>query len=291
MDWRALILVSLAGLSSCSRPQFQPRESAGPLAVPESIQRADAIIVGTVSKVEIAALPKTDHCSVLIRAEVLVENVLKGSVREPSVSYYYFGPNCGFVGPVEVLDTASRKIFFLSRDQGYWRALADYWRNTLPVNSGRHPGDFSDGKPIEQAVAEVLLMPGDRYSASNFASTIQTQAAPIARTLTGSSGTDRLAQLLLGHPDMGVRAAACLVLKQDQAADTCADSILSWYLDRFANGNFSGISASLVWRLQFLVAFAGPKLQSRSEYLLYQARIATTLPGPAEVKPPDVLIR
>jgi hypothetical protein len=291
MEWRALILLSLAMLSSCSRPRFQPRQSAGPLAVAELIQRADSIIVGTVTQVEIAAPPTTDHCSVLMRAEVLVENVLKGLAPEPTVDYYYFGPFCGFSGPVEVLDKASREIFFLSRDQGHWRGIADYWRNTLPVGSGKHPGGFTAGKPIEQAIAEMLLVPGDHYSASHFAGAIQTQAAPIARTLIGTEGTDRLARFLMSNPDMGVRAAACLVLKQDQASDACADPILSWYLDRFAKGNFTGLSGELVRRLQFLVAFAGPTLQSRAQYLLYQARAAATLPGPPEVTLPDVLVR
>jgi hypothetical protein len=90
---------------------------------------------------------------------------------------------------------------------------------------------------------------------------------------------------------MGVRAAACVVLKQDQAADGCTDPILSWYFDRFAKGNFTGISAGLVWRLQFLDAYAGPELQSRAKYLLYEARVATTLPGPPELTLPDVLRR
>ena len=288
MGMRA-ILLALAALCSCSRPRFQPRESVGPLAVPELIQRADAIIVATVSKVEIAAPRNEFRCLVLMRAELIVENVLKGTVPESSVNYYDLGPSCGFVGPVEVLDTNSRKIFFLRQEQGYWRAIADYWHNTVPVVSGRHPGEFTVGKPIEQAIAEILLVPGDHYSALNFAGAMQTEAAPIARILTGSSGTDRLARLLLTHPDMGVRAAACLILKQDQAADGCTDPILSWYFDRFAEGNFTGISAGLIWTLQFLDAYAGSELQSRAKYLLYEARVATTLPGLPEVRLPDAL--
>jgi len=185
----------------------------------------------------------------------------------------------------------SRNIFFLVSEQGYWRAIADYWQTTLPVHSGRHPKEFAAGERVEQTIAEILLIPGNGYSASTFADAIQTQAGPTARTLTGSAGTDRLARLLLVNPDMDIRAAACLVLKQDQAADACVGPILSWYLDRFAKGNFTGISAGLVWRLQFLVAYAGPGLQTRAEYLLYQARVATTLPGPPEVALPDVLIR
>jgi hypothetical protein len=291
MDRRAFILVYLAGLSSCSPPQFQPRQSAGPLAVAELIQRADAIIVGAVSKVGIAAPLTRDQCLVLMRAEILVENVLKGDIAQRTVDYFSFSSVCAIVGPIEVLHIGSRYIFFLRREQRYWRSVEDYWRNTVPVKSGGHPSEFATGKPIEQAISEILLIPGDGYSASSFAEALQTQAAPIARTLTGSVGTDRLARLLLSHPDMGIRTAACLVLKQDQAADGCTDPILSWYFDRFAKGNFVGISAGVVWRLQFLVAYAGPQFQSRSEYLLYQARLATTLPGPPEVTPPDVLVR
>jgi hypothetical protein len=288
---RELILASLAVLCSCHRPQFQPRESAGPLAVSELIQRADGIIVGTISGLEIAAKPRQAECYVLVRAKVVVENVLKGNIPERTVDYYYFGPACAIMGPTEVLHTGSRYILFLRREQGSWRAIADYWRNTLPVDSGRHPRDFTVGKRIEEAIAEILLIPGDRYSASTFAGAIQTQATPIARTLIGQDGTDRLARLLLSHPDIGIRAAACLALKQDQAADACAGPILSWYLDRFARGNFVGISGALVRRLEFLEAYVEPEVQSRAEYLLYQASVATTLPGPPEVTLPGVLRR
>ena len=73
---------------------------------------------------------------------------------------------------------------------------------------------------------------------------------------------------------MTVRAAACLVLKQDEGTDSCADPIASWYFDRFAKGNFSGISESLIWNLQFLEAYVEPDLQSRGKYLIPQARAA-----------------
>jgi hypothetical protein len=254
------------------------------------IQRADAIIVGTIVKMGIAAKPPAGQCAVLLRVELLVENELEGRTSEDTLAYYYFGPFCGITGPVEVPHLGSRGIFFLNTEKGHWRAVADYWQNTLPVASGRHPREFTAGKPIEQAIAEILLVPGDRYAAAGFASNLQTQAAPTARTLLGTAGTDRLMRLLLNHPDMSVRAVACLVLKQDQAADACAGPVLTWYLDRFARGDFTGISEDLVWRLEFLKAYAEPAVRKRAEYLLYQAKTAITFPIP-EVTLPDVLIR
>jgi hypothetical protein len=87
---------------------------------------------------------------------------------------------------------------------------------------------------------------------------------------------------------MEIRAAACLALKWNQAADRCASPVFSWYLDRFARGNFTGISAAQVGRLEFLKAYLEPAVQSRTDYLLYQARIATSLPLP-EVSLPAAL--
>ncbi|HEY2844342.1 MAG TPA: hypothetical protein VGJ09_11855, partial [Bryobacteraceae bacterium] len=156
------------------------------------IRRADVIVVGTIARLDVAAKPAEGQCSVLLRVELLVENVLKGSASEQSLDYYYFGPFCGIAGPVESLELGSRSIFFLNKDQGYWRAVADYWRNRLPVASGSHASEFNPGKSIEQAIAEVLLIPGDRYSASGFASAIQTEAAPTARSLAGSTHANQL---------------------------------------------------------------------------------------------------
>ena len=255
------------------------------------VQRADSIVVGTIVKLDIVAKPPEGSCLALMRVQLQIENVLKGSPSDQTLTYYYFGPWCGTMGPVESLHVNSRSIFFLRGEQGYWRALGDYWQNRLPVRSGRHPKAFGAGNPIERVIADVLLIPGEQYSAAAFAMGIQTEASFTARTLVGAARTDQLLRSLLIHPEMDIRAVACLVLKENQATDDCAAPILSWYLDRFARGDFTGISGSVVGRLDFLKAYVAPATRSQAEYLLFQARVATTLPGPPKVTLPDVLIR
>lgn len=45
--------------------------------------------------------PQLDHCLIPVRVTVSVENSIKGSVRPGLFKYYYFGSDCGTMGPVE----------------------------------------------------------------------------------------------------------------------------------------------------------------------------------------------
>jgi hypothetical protein len=95
-------------LFSCGAPRFRPQ--VGHYPDPELIGRAEAIVVGTVTSLKVTDEIRLKECLVLIRAGVVVENVLKGHLSNAWVDYYYFGPWCATTGPVESLQLGSRNV-------------------------------------------------------------------------------------------------------------------------------------------------------------------------------------
>jgi len=101
----------------------------------------------------------------LHRVRVRIENVLKGSIGEQTISVYYFGFAGGFNGPrpLGFGSRPSRRILWLRRDGETLRMACDGWdRCTLLVDSGAHPGYRADpARPLNRALADILLTRGE----------------------------------------------------------------------------------------------------------------------------------
>ena len=161
---RTAALLLIAVLASCSRPPLKPRILNGPLPTTELINDAELIVVGTMTSLTFGKpihmnIPNLSDCLIPVRVSVSVENVLRGSVTA-KLSFDIPQPNCGTSGPVESPRLGTRSVFFLRKDAGRCIRLADYWMNRIPVYTGRHSNEFLLGKPIEQAISELLLTAG-----------------------------------------------------------------------------------------------------------------------------------
>lgn len=272
--------------TSCGGTRREPRVLDGPLPTADLIKDAEAILVGTVTSLtfgettrqSVPLFPQLRDCLVPVRAGVSVENVLRGSVPG-GLEFEYFGTVCGTSGPVELLKHGSRSVFFLQRDSGRWRPLADYWRNRLPVYTGRHSDQFLAGKPIEQAISELLLTPGAGYSPEGLAYALAA-STPEAASLIGRLATAQLISPLLSHTDLRVRIQACLQLTESgNAFGDCASRIVGENLDLFAREGFSSaVPPGLTFDLERLTAYSDPDTRSRAERLLPFFRIAATVP-------------
>ncbi len=100
----------------------------------------------------------------LHRVRVHVENVLKGSISEPTIEVYYFGFASGFDGPrpLGFGRDPSRRILWLREDRGVLRMACDGWDGcTRFVESGAHPGYKVDPqRGLDYAMADILLTRG-----------------------------------------------------------------------------------------------------------------------------------
>jgi hypothetical protein len=119
-----------------------------------------------------------DYPMQLHRVKVRIENILRGSLGEPTISVYYFEFGGGFDGPwpLGFGREPSRRILWLRRDGGSFRMACDGWDGcTMFVNSGSHPRYRADPQqPLSQALADILLTRGEgEINGLQFASQIQ----------------------------------------------------------------------------------------------------------------------
>lgn len=109
----------------------------------------------------------------LCRLTVRVENALRGTLTSGThtVYYYHLGGAYSSPRPLGQWDGASRRIFWLRQDSGVLRTSCDgHDYCTIPVGSGSHPQYRPDPqKPLEYAVADILLTRGDGANDREFA--------------------------------------------------------------------------------------------------------------------------
>jgi hypothetical protein len=114
----------------------------------------------------------------LHRVKVRIENVLKGSVGEPTIFVYYFAFAGGLDGPrpLGFGRQLSRRILWLRKDGGSFRMACDGWDHcTEFVKSGAHPQYRANPQqPLNRALTDILLTRGEgEISDLQFASQIQ----------------------------------------------------------------------------------------------------------------------
>ena len=214
-----------------------------------------------------------------MRVTILVENVLRGSIRPGPLDYYYLGSVCAITGPVEDPSSPPRSVFFLRKQHGQWRAIEDYWKNRVWVFSGRHSDDFIRGKTVEEAIPMILLTPGEGYSPKKFASEGLAWGSGPARNLLGEAGVRRLLMPLLEHPDVYVRCEACIILEPHDGPWECAGPVLSAVLDKLATGDSAWITPRIHSDIEMLAGHAERTIQERAKRLLPMIKIHSGPPG------------
>lgn len=264
-------------LAGCTTPRFADAGDQGTIS--ELTSRAELIVAGKVTALRAVDRHRQDACSKLMSADVAVDHVLKGDAAGPELRYYYYSPRCGSTRNVsEGPQAGAWRIVFLRRDQGYWRAVADGWRDGVLLGSGRHPAFQPAGRTPRQAIAELLLTPGEARSAGEFAESVAASSI-LAVQLAGREETGRLLHALIAEGPLPVRPAACLALASDAAIRDCAGPVLTEYSERFERGDFSGLSQGLVRRLDALANRARRDVADRAGSWLPLASVAVGLPA------------
>jgi hypothetical protein len=150
----------------------------------------------------------------LHRVKVKIENVLRGSIADPTISVYYFGFAGGFDGPrpLGFGGPPSRRILWLQRDHGTLRMACDGWDYcTTFVRSGAHLQYKADpAKPLGYALVDILLTRGEgEINDLQFANQIQS-SLPSEGSVLGY-GLGKLRQLALTESS-NVKNSACELL-------------------------------------------------------------------------------
>jgi hypothetical protein len=228
--------VSCRRLDQCDYYDFDFQK---PLDVRQLIWRSSIIVVGTVASARVIreGVPARKQPELLldqIRAEVAVENVLLGDMKQPLIAIEFFGYSRknrgGYDGPAPlVVLPGERRMFFLTWDSGVYRSVGDVRGDSaLVVWSGLHKNirHFNDPQDtawrvlhtsdtdIGNSIADVLLELGEGYSASGVARTLNTTAYLSSTLSTRKKTAARLQKLVANEREPSIGAEACLVLAE-----------------------------------------------------------------------------
>jgi hypothetical protein len=152
------------------------------------------------------------------------------------------------------------------------------------VLTGRHGDELLVGKSIEEAISEILLTPGDKYTTAGLVQALATSTSE-SSSLIGPSATQRLLSPLLNHSDMHVRVQACLELSASgSVSGDCASRLVGENLDLIALRGFGAVPPSLAVDLERLANYSDAETLSRARSLLPFSKIAATAP-PAPTPP------
>jgi hypothetical protein len=168
----------------------------------------------------------------LVSVDAIVENVVRGDLKEGSSRFYFFANTLSANGYHTVLGwlaPGERYLVFLREDGNVLRTQADVSGFSIRIRSGFHdlvPGPRM-GSPVAPglAITRIALTPSPDFE-KGFAANVQHTYGEIAQ-FAPPYETARLLRQLLKHEDPDVRAQACLTLSSNyRYRDPCLPELL-----------------------------------------------------------------
>jgi len=170
---------------------------------------APVIVVGRVIDVQAVGQPGTSQGdprikTQLSRIRILVEAVVKGSLQENEIGFYYFlysSENEVDLGvPCYLPAVGQRRIYFLRRWKSDYRSVGDVLDYTIQVPTGFHANNFCRNEQAGCCIADLLLTPGEDMDPPSFVAGLVTAKAT-ADILCSTDQTRQLLEQLTGNPD------------------------------------------------------------------------------------------
>jgi len=232
---RPALMLGLLLLCECGpRLVFSPTMSSDAM-----LQRSDLVFIGVIQQQSLERWPffrlvtNNDPGMAkywkILRREVRIETVLRGTESRPAIDVYEIFWTDGTSGDWNSTREGERDLFLVRRESGRYHVVRDWWRSIFPVTTGRHDRlPLNDSQPLWERVA---LM--NWWIASADSSTRITY--PYFRYSDPGNALDlwrivKLERGLARHPSPGVRVPACrelLLLSglgQDECWETLSDS-------------------------------------------------------------------
>ena len=126
---------------------------------------APLVVVGVAEGDALIGRPvPAEHSLQLHRVTVHVENVLRGTVPEHTITLYYFTlANLNFGGRFLIFhQDPTRRVFWVRKDGGVYRTACDWHNCTVRIESGAHPGYRPDpNASMDQTLTELSLTRGE----------------------------------------------------------------------------------------------------------------------------------
>jgi hypothetical protein len=105
-----------------------------------------------------------EHFLQLHRVTVHVENVLRGTIPEHTITVYYFAfANLNEGNRILIFhQEPTRRVLWLRKDGGVYRTACDWQNCTVRIESGAHPGYRPDpNASMDQTLTDLALTRGE----------------------------------------------------------------------------------------------------------------------------------
>ena len=196
-----------------------PRVAYGHLTYSELIEQSPIVVVGLVEHKETYWKERKRQGSenglpifwYHVEVRIEVENMLRGDLSASPVDYTYWVPAGAKSGEWNSPREGARYVHFLRREGAELRSVVDFWPSSIRVTTGRH-GTLDQAGGLPQAIARLLLQPGEDFDAERFDII---QALGHASLLVGEPAALALVQ----RSDPRIRTQACEVFKGRPEAD------------------------------------------------------------------------
>ncbi len=219
---RVIHVFALLGSLACG-PAAELRDGVQPSDYRLSFQQrlrfeisAPIIVVGRVTDVQAVGRPNRSRGDPRIKTQlckirILVELVIKGSLQEREIGFYYFvysSENDVDLGvPRYLPSVGQRRVYFLRRWNSDYRSVGDVLDYTVQVRSGFHPYTFCRNEQAGCCMAELLLTPGQDMDPRSFVAGLVTAKAT-ADLLCSTDQTRHLLEQLAENPDLLIADSA-----------------------------------------------------------------------------------
>jgi hypothetical protein len=196
--------------------------------------KAPIIIVGEIADVKINGKSSISHGDWAIdvhlhEISVKVETVVKGQMNKSSIRVYRYGFFGGQIPrnlQVNNIVPGERRVLFLIPHGSEFRMVEDVVAGSFLVASGRHLEPMQN-KPVAQQIAQILVLPGERFNEPDFVRTLDVQVSSTVYALVGLRGTAFLLTELLSRGTGSVSSQACISLyKLHPLGHECIESLL-----------------------------------------------------------------
>jgi hypothetical protein len=195
-------------------------DQTGGLYRPDIRMYAPVVVVAYVNENRVAKanIPAARYPKLALNLHVVrcrLENLLRGSLDGEEFSFYYFGDDKNenpLYRKTFSAEAGGRYVFFLSRENGLLRSIADVGDYSVEVLSGAHRMYISHAD-LGALIVGILLSPGEGVKPEEFTRSISTAAARVEHLGSSRLLEVRLLRNLLSQPNP-VRFAACRQLSQ-----------------------------------------------------------------------------
>jgi hypothetical protein len=200
------------------------------------LERATTVVVAKTVGFEWEAASQSVHWSKqygvlsarLVKVQLSVEQVIRGSGDGAEVTAYYWAPEVFTnASSLHIPMQGERAVHYLVTDRGVLRYVTDLVRSTTRLFTGYHPqSPRGPGAGAEARIAALLLTPGEGMDVARFITNLSTATGDSLK-LVGFVDTLPLLKALAESPVWEVRWAACVQFYRSgfMGHDGCIDRL------------------------------------------------------------------